>query len=126
MNLGGGEGEDEDIKVKNDEEVNQGKDPAQVLVIAPLAQVPASDPILVLNSNSEVVNDLDFPKVQPAIEDVVGNSFNQGSSLGSSLNEEEDIMAPMQRVLGKKKAVEDKVAKPTPNPVLALPILVED
>ena len=124
--MGHGEGEDRDVEVEDNKKVNQGDDPSQVHVITLPAQLPAAKPILMPSLDLKAVDDLKFPEVQPTIKDVVKHLFNQGSSLGSSLNEEEDIMAPKQRVLGKKKAVEDKVAKPTPNPVLALPILVED
>ena len=61
MDLGGGEKEDENIEVEDDEEVNQGEDLAQVPVIAPLAQVLAINPILVPSSDSEATNDLNFP-----------------------------------------------------------------
>ena len=55
-------------------------------------------------SNSKVTDDLDFLEVQPSIEEIFEHLFNQGSSLGYSSEEEEDIMAPEQRVLGKKES----------------------
>ena len=68
MDLSGGEGEDENVEVKDDKEVNQGEDPAQVPFIAPLAQVPTVEPILVPTSNSIAADDLDFLEVQIVIE----------------------------------------------------------
>ena len=63
----------------------------------------ATELILVPSLDLKVVDDLDFLEVQPATKDIFEHSFNQGGSLGSSLDEEEDIMAPKQRVLGKKE-----------------------
>ena len=45
--------------------------------------------------------------------------------MGSNLGEDEEVMAPRQRVLGKKKVSEDEVVK-TSNLILALPSQVED
>ena len=104
MDLGGGEGEDEDAEVEDGKKVNQVKDPVHVPIITPLAQVLATEPILVPCSNSKVTDDLDFLEVQPSVEDIFEHLFNQGSSLGYSSEEEEDIMAPEQRVLGKKES----------------------
>ena len=76
MDLGGGEVKDEKVEVEDSEEVNQGKDPAQVLVIAPSAQVSVAEPIFMPSSNSEVANNLDFLDAQLAAEDIVEHSFN--------------------------------------------------
>ena len=61
--MGGGEKEDENIEVEDDEEVNQGEDLAQVPVIAPLAQVLVTEPIIVPSSNSKTIDDLDFLEI---------------------------------------------------------------
>ncbi|GFZ14746.1 hypothetical protein Acr_24g0009360 [Actinidia rufa] len=75
--------------------------------------------MLVLSLDSKAADDLEFPKVAPAAEDLIEHSFNQGGSLGSRLEEEE--IAPKIRALRKKKHVEAKIDHPTPDPILALP-----
>ncbi|GFZ00578.1 hypothetical protein Acr_14g0002130 [Actinidia rufa] len=59
-----GDEEDGDVEVEDDEEVNQVDNQAQVPSIAPLAQVPATKPILVLSSDSEAADDLNFLKLE--------------------------------------------------------------
>ena len=126
MDLGCAEEEDEDIEVKDGEEVNQIEFPAPVPTIAPIVEVSDAEPILVPSLDSEAVDNLDFPVVQLAAKDIVEHSFNQGGSLGSSLGEVEEVMAPRQRVLGKKKAMEDEVVKMSSSPVSALPNQAKD
>ena len=46
--------------------------------------------------------------------------------MGSSSIEEEKVIAPRQRVLGKKKVAEDEVVRSSPNPILAPLTQVED
>ena len=41
--------------------------------------------------------------------------------MGSRSGEENEVMAPRQRVIRKKKVMEDEVVKPTSNLDLALP-----
>ena len=60
------------------------------------------------SSGLKASDNLDFPKVGPAAKHLIEHSFNQGSSLGYS-SKEEDNMAPM--VLEKKKAIGDELAK---------------
>ncbi|GFZ11167.1 hypothetical protein Acr_22g0005650 [Actinidia rufa] len=55
---------EEDAKVEEGEEVNQGED--QVPDIDPLAQILTTEPILVLSLDSEVADDLEFPEVTNA------------------------------------------------------------
>ncbi|GFZ05198.1 hypothetical protein Acr_17g0007700 [Actinidia rufa] len=69
--------------------------------------------------NSDFKDDLEFPKVAPAAEDLIKHSFNQGGSLGFSSGGEE--MAPKVRALGKKKAMEAELNHPTLDPILVLP-----
>ncbi|GFY91252.1 hypothetical protein Acr_07g0014480 [Actinidia rufa] len=110
--------EEEDVEIKEGKEVNQVED--QVPAIAPPTQIPSAEPILVLSSTFEGANDLEFPKVPPAAEDLIAHFFNQVSSLVSSSEEELD-MVPKLRNLGKKKAVEASPAHPAPAQILALP-----
>ncbi|GFS33752.1 hypothetical protein Acr_00g0030380 [Actinidia rufa] len=57
--------------------------------------IPIVEPILVLSLSSEAAKDLGFPKVAQDAEDLIEHSFNQGGSLGSSSEEEVD-MVPKQ------------------------------
>ena len=57
--------------------------------------------------------------VPPISEDLIEHSFIQGGSLGYSSEGEVD-MAPRQRVLVKKKAAGDELAKQAHDPDLAL------
>ena len=61
--MGGSEEREEDVVVKEGEEVNQVEDPYQVPTIALSALVPTVEPILVPISDSNNANDLYFPKV---------------------------------------------------------------
>ena len=49
------------LRTVDGEEVNQVEDPALVPAIAPLALVPATEPILVASSDVEATDNLDFP-----------------------------------------------------------------
>ena len=126
VDLGHGEGEDRDVEVEDNKKVNQGDDPSQVHVIALPTQLPAAKPILMPSLDLKAVDDLKFPEVQPTIKDVVKHLFNQGSSLGYSSNEQADIMAPKQRVLGEKKGYRERAVKQTPNLVMAFSSLAGD
>ena len=86
----------------------------------------AAEPILVPISDSKAVDNLNYLEVQPVVKYIVKHSFNQGGNLGFSSSKKEEVMAPKQRVLGKKKATEDEVVKLTPNLVLALMSQAED
>ena len=77
-----------------------------------------------MSSASEAVDDLDFVVVAPISKDLIEHLFNKGGNLGYNLEEKED-MALRARILGKKKAAEDKLAKQALDPVLAFPSLVE-
>ena len=63
MDFDVGKGEDENVEVEDDDEVNKGEDPAQVPIIAPLAQVLVTEPIIVPSSNSKTIDDLDFLEI---------------------------------------------------------------
>ncbi|GFZ06555.1 hypothetical protein Acr_18g0007250 [Actinidia rufa] len=121
----GKEEKDEDANVESDEEVNQVEVLAPIADIAPLAQVPAAKPIFVLSSDLKVANDLKFLVVVPAAEDLIKHSFNRGNNLGYSSKVEVD-MASRQRVLEKKKAIEDELEKQSSDLILALPSLIRD
>ena len=54
MDFDVGKGEDENVEVEDDDEVNKGEDPAQVLV---------TEPIIVPSSNSKTIDDLDFLEI---------------------------------------------------------------
>ncbi|GFZ06560.1 hypothetical protein Acr_18g0007300 [Actinidia rufa] len=110
---------------RNDEEVNQVEVSAPIANITPLAQVPAAEPIFVLSSNLKVADDLEFLVVMPAIEDLIKHSFNRGNNFGYSSEVEVD-MASRQRVLEKKKAIEDELGKQPPDLILALPSPIGD
>ena len=77
-----------------------------------------------LSSGSEAANNFGFLIVAPATKDLIEHLFNKGGNLGYNLEEKED-MALRARILGKKKAAEDKLAKQALDPVLAFPSLVE-
>ncbi|GFS38206.1 hypothetical protein Acr_00g0056230 [Actinidia rufa] len=72
--------EEEDAKVEEGKEVNQGEN--QVSIIAPPAQIPTAKPILVLSLAFKAADDLEVLEVAPAVEDLIEHSFNQGGSLG--------------------------------------------
>ena len=57
--------EEEGVEVENDEKVNQVEDPTPNPIIAPLAQIPITEPILVLSSASNVADDISFSRVLP-------------------------------------------------------------
>ena len=99
MDLGSGkEGENEEEGT----EVEDGKEVNQVPAIALLPHIPTAEPILVPSSDSEATDDLEFPEIQSASKDIVEHSFNQGNNLGFNSSEEEEVMTPRARTLGKK------------------------
>ncbi|GFS33083.1 hypothetical protein Acr_00g0026260 [Actinidia rufa] len=75
-----------------------------------------------LSSDSKAPEDLEFPVVASAVEDLIKHSFNQGGSLGSR-SEEEVGMVPKFKVLGKKKVAGAELNHPASDPILALPSL---
>ena len=59
------------------------------------------EPIVVPSSDSVATDDLDFPEVHPVAEHVFEHLYNQGGSLGFSLDKEDEVMASRARTLGK-------------------------
>ncbi|PSS08091.1 Nuclear pore complex protein like, partial [Actinidia chinensis var. chinensis] len=109
--------EKDDVEVKEGKEVNQIED--QVPTIAAPIQILVDEPILVFSSAFETANDLSFPIVAPAAEDLIKHSFNQSGGAGTSL--EEVDMAFKPRPLGKENTAVVSLAKQARDPSLALP-----
>ena len=72
-----------------------------------------------LISTFKATDDLGFPIVAPAAEDLIKHFFNQGGNLRSS--SEEIDMVPKPRTLGKKKATGVELDQQTPDLILAIP-----
>ncbi|GFY80817.1 hypothetical protein Acr_01g0006260 [Actinidia rufa] len=70
-----------------------------------------------LSSGSKAANDLDFPLVQPAVRDLVEDSFVSGG--GANTSSKEVDMAPKPRVLAQKKP---KVVDPLTDVQVPLPV----
>ena len=82
---------EEDVEIEDNEEVNHVKDPAPEPVIALPTQIPIVKPILVFNLASDIVDDLSFPMVLLALEDLIEHSFNQSNHLGYNSEGEVDM-----------------------------------
>ncbi|GFS44314.1 hypothetical protein Acr_00g0089630 [Actinidia rufa] len=67
----------------NDEKTDEEAVPT----ISALVQIPATEPILVLNSHSKFVDDLGFPTIVLITEDLIEHSFNLSG--GTNTNSEE-------------------------------------
>ncbi|GFY95347.1 hypothetical protein Acr_10g0007320 [Actinidia rufa] len=83
---------EDDVEVEEGKEVNQIED--QVPTIAAPIQILVVEPILVLSSAFEAANDLSFPIVAPAAEDLIYHSFNQSGGAGTSLEEVDMAFKP--------------------------------
>ncbi|GFS36335.1 hypothetical protein Acr_00g0045430 [Actinidia rufa] len=84
--------EEDDNRVKDGEEVNP------IVAIAPPAQVPVLEPILMPNSDLEVANDLNFLDIRPITKLLIEHSFNLGGS-----SAEVQSHAPSSQQAGKRK-----------------------
>ncbi|GFS31965.1 hypothetical protein Acr_00g0020150 [Actinidia rufa] len=82
-------------------------------------EILIAEPILALSSAFETANDLSFPIVAPAAEDLIEHSFNQSGGAGTSLEEVDMSLKP--RPLGKEKTAVVSPAKQARDPILALP-----